>query len=161
MGLSPLVLHQWTGLSHTEFKFSKICDQSVSFFPIFFSLNNWFMGFHNRTDRTPISLRLKFWGISQFALLWRFIRIPGIAWSTSWWAQKFSLSWRLLSHHALKILTALSVPPTSQDNLTSLIWPSNLGCANQYSLIAKCMTASMCLNLTVMACWQKTDLNFH
>ena len=160
MELSPLVLHQWTGLSHTEFKFSKICDQSVSFFPIFFSLKNWFMGFHNRTDRTPISLRLKFWGISQFALLWRFIRMPGIAWSTSWGAQKFSLSWRLLSHHALKDIDSLvsTAHKSGQSDVSHLTFQFRL--TNQYSLIAKCMTASLCLNLTVMACWQKPTWTF-
>ena len=148
--------------SHTEFKFSKICTQSVSFFHIFFSLKNWFMEFHNWTDWAPISLRLKFWGISQFALLWRFIRMPGIAWSTSWGAQKFSLSWRSLSHHALKdFVSPVITTHKYQDYLTSLIWPSNLGCTNQYSLIAKCMTASNVSDLDLHSLLTKTDLNFH
>ena len=146
MELSPLVLHQWTGLSHTEFKFSKICAQSVSFFPIFFSLKNWFMEFHNRTDWTPISLRLKFRGISQFALLWRFIRMPGIAWSTSWGAQKFSLSWRSLSHHALKdFVSPVITTHKYQDYLTSLIWPSNLGYRHLVHYVVELIDC--CLNL--------------
>ena len=113
--------------SHTEFKFSKICAKSVSFFHIFFSLKNWFMEFHNWTDWAPISLRLKFWGISRFTSLWRFVRIPGIAWSTSWEPKSSHFRGDYSLIMPSKILTALSIPPTSQDNLTSLIWPSNLG----------------------------------
>ena len=139
MELSPLVLHQWTGLSHTEFKFSKICTQSVSFFHIFFSLKNWFMGFHNRTDRTPISLRLKFWGISQFALLWRFIRMPGIAWSTSWGAQSSPPTW------PQKLCQPCQYRSQVRTNLTSLIWPSNLGYRHLVHYVVEFIDC--CLNL--------------
>ena len=136
--------------SHTEFKFSKICDQSVSFFPIFFSLKNWFMGFHNRTDRIPISLRLKFWGISQFALLWRFIRMPGIAWSTSWGAQKFSLSWRLLSHHALKDIDSLvsTAHKSGQSDVSHLTFQSRLsGYLSIMSLNSSIVVSTLSLHL--------------
>ena len=92
----------------------------------------------------------------------KIFRIPGIAWSTSWWAQKLSLSWRLLSHHALKdFVSPVSTTHQYQDYLTSLIWPSNLGCTNQYSLIAKCMTASNVSDLDLHSPLTKTDLNFH
>ena len=145
MELSPLVLHQWTGLSHTEFKFSKIGAQSVSFFHIFFSSKNRIMEFNNRTDWAPISLRLKFWGISRFTSLWRFVRIPGIAWSTSWEPKSshFRGDYSLITPS--KILTALSIPPTSQDNLTSLIWPSNLGYRHLVHYVVEFIDC--CLNL--------------
>ena len=97
-----------------------------------------------------------------FSSLWRIIRMPGIAWSTSWGAQKFSLSWRSLSHHALKdFVSPVIATHKYQDYLTSLIWPSNLGCTSQYSLIAKCMTASNVSDLDLHSLLTKTDLNFH
>ena len=136
---SPLVLHQWTGLhSHWVQVLQNTClksvAQSVSFFHIFFILKNWFMVFHNWANWTLISIRLKFWGISHFSSLWRIIRMPGIAWSTSWGAQRFPPI-RPWCQYRSQVRT----------NLTSLIWPSNLGYRHLVHYVVELIDC--CLNL--------------
>ena len=96
----------------------------------------------------PIYFTLKICSDSRYCLV-NFMR-----------TQKFSLSWRLLSHHALKDIDSLvnTAHKSGQSDISHLTFQFRL--TNQYSLIAKCMTASLCLNLTVMACWQKPTWTF-